>query len=106
MRGVGLHFFFVLAFFATAFSVSLASAQQDTFRWVDFHSPKDQDVVIWVTRSLEAEKWTSIREIGVIYDAVLTSLRSSMTGLSISGMRTGCAAGRQCRSGRQTRRRE
>jgi hypothetical protein len=56
-----------------------ARAQQDTFRWMDFHNPKDQDIVVWVTRSLEAEKWTSIREIGVLYDAalVVTTLRSN-----------------------------
>ena len=48
-------------------------AQQtpDTFRWIDFHSPQDQDVVVWVTRALQAEKWTAIREIGVQYDAAL-----------------------------------
>jgi hypothetical protein len=46
-------------------------AQTDTFRWMDFHSSKDQDIIVWVTRSLEAEKWTSIREIGVLYDAAL-----------------------------------
>jgi hypothetical protein len=48
-------------------------AQQapDEFRWIDFHSAKDQDVVVWVTRSLEPEKWTAIREIGVAYDAAL-----------------------------------
>lgn len=53
------------------------SAQQDSFRWMDFHSPKDQDVIVWVTRALDAEKWTSIREIGVEYDAalVVTTLR-------------------------------
>ena len=48
-------------------------AQQapDNFRWVDFHSPKDQDVVVWVTRSLAVEDWTAIREIAVEYDAAL-----------------------------------
>ena len=48
-------------------------AQQapDTFRWIDFHSPKDQDVVVWVTRSLAVEDWTTIREIAVEYDAAL-----------------------------------
>jgi hypothetical protein len=52
-------------------------AQQDSFRWMDFHSEKDQDIVVWVTRSLQAEKWTAIREIGVEYDAalVVTTLR-------------------------------
>jgi hypothetical protein len=56
-------------------------AQQapEAFRWIDFHSSKDQDVVTWVTRSLTVEKWTSIREIGVEYDAalVVTSSRSN-----------------------------
>jgi len=54
-------------------------AQQDPFRWMDFHSEKDQDVIVWVTRSLAAEKWTAIREIGVEYDAalVVTTLRAA-----------------------------
>lgn len=54
-------------------------AQQDSFRWMDFHSPKDQDIVVWVTRALAPEKWTAIREIGVQYDAalVVTTSRSS-----------------------------
>lgn len=54
-------------------------AQPDSFRWMDFHSPKDQDIVVWVTRALAAEKWTAIREIGVQYDAavVVTTNRSS-----------------------------
>jgi hypothetical protein len=54
-------------------------AQEDTFRWMDFHSQKDQDIIVWVTRSLEPEKRTSIREIGVLYDAalVVTTLRAS-----------------------------
>jgi hypothetical protein len=60
---------------------SKLAAQQapDTFRWIDFHSPKDQDVVVWVTRALEAQNWTAIREIGVQYDAalVVTTLRAT-----------------------------
>lgn len=54
-------------------------AQQDPFRWMDFHSDKDQDILVWVTRALDAEKWTAIREIGVQYDAalVVTTLRPS-----------------------------
>ena len=43
----------------------------DTFRWIDFHAQKDQDVVTWVTRSLTVEDWTAIREIAVEYDAAL-----------------------------------
>lgn len=65
---------------ATAALLSLsAPAEQDSFRWMDFHNSKDQDIVVWVTRSLEAEKWSSIREIGVLYDAalVVTTLRSN-----------------------------
>jgi hypothetical protein len=59
-------------------------AQQDPFRWMDFHSQKDQDVIVWVTRSLEPEKWTAIREIGVQYDAalVVTTLRANPQSLA------------------------
>ena len=42
-----------------------------TFRWISFHSPKDQNIIAWVTRSLQVEDWTAIREIGVEYDAAL-----------------------------------
>ena len=60
-------------------------AQSDPFRWIDFHSDhapqadKDQDIIVWVSRSLAAEKWTAIREIGVQYDAalVVTTLRAA-----------------------------
>jgi len=68
---------------ATVFALFLAAApaiaQQDSFRWMDFHSDKDHDTVFWVERSLAAEKWTAIREIGVQYDAalVVTTLRSA-----------------------------
>ncbi|HWG20510.1 MAG TPA: hypothetical protein VG225_08255 [Terracidiphilus sp.] len=46
-------------------------AQQDTFHWIDFHSENDQPIVVWVTRAMSTEKWTAIREIGVLYDAAL-----------------------------------
>lgn len=54
------------------FSVA-ASAQQtsDTFRWIDFHSAADSNIVAWIARSLEVNNWTAIREIGVQYDAAL-----------------------------------
>jgi hypothetical protein len=78
MRALQLRIIYAL------FAVVLAAAppllaQQDTFRWVDFHSAKDQDIVTWVTRSLDPEKWTAIREIGVEYDAalVVTALRNT-----------------------------
>jgi hypothetical protein len=49
------------------------------FRWVDFHSQADQPIIVWVTRALDSEKWTSIRDIGVMYDAalVITTQRSA-----------------------------
>jgi hypothetical protein len=50
---------------------TLAAQQPDPFRWMDFQSSKDTDVVVWVTHALAAEKWTAIREIGVQYDAAL-----------------------------------
>jgi hypothetical protein len=62
-------------------SVSFSSAAQapDSFRWIDFHLTADQDVVVWVTRALDGQKWTEIREIGVEYDAalVITTFRAS-----------------------------
>ncbi|HZB89788.1 MAG TPA: hypothetical protein VE291_14105 [Terracidiphilus sp.] len=68
---------------------SVASpAQQapDTFHWIDFHAPADQDTVVWVTRALATEKWTAIREIGVEYDAalVVTTLRAAPQALPSS----------------------
>ena len=69
------------ALIAVALCAGSASirAQQapENFRWVDFHSDKEADTVVWVTRALAAEKWTAIREIGVEYDAalVVTTLR-------------------------------
>jgi hypothetical protein len=65
----------------------LAAQQQstDTFRWMDFHSPKDENIVVWVTRSLEVEKWTAIREIGVLYDAALVVTTDRATPQSPPG---------------------
>jgi hypothetical protein len=56
-----------------------AQTSPDNFHWVDFHSQQDQSVVVWVTRSLEPERWTAIREIGVEYDValVVTTLRKT-----------------------------
>jgi hypothetical protein len=48
-----------------------AQQTSGSFRWIDSHDPKDQNIVAWVTRSLQVEKWTAIREIGVVYDAAL-----------------------------------
>jgi hypothetical protein len=64
---------------------SLLSAQQppDTFRWIDFHNPKDQDIVVWVTRSLAVEDWSAIREIGVKYDAALVVTTDRKTPQSL-----------------------
>ncbi len=67
-----------------AFS-SLLTAQQppDTFRWMDFHNPKDQDIVVWVTRSLAVEDWSAIHEIGVKYDAALVVTTDRKTPQSL-----------------------
>jgi hypothetical protein len=80
MRGIRLRFLFSLGWILVALSSHAPlQAQEDSFRWMDFHSAKDQDVIVWVTRALATEKWSSIREIGVLYDAalVVTSLRSN-----------------------------
>jgi hypothetical protein len=53
------------------------------FRWLDFHSPQDQSMVSWVTRSLQVEKWTAIREIGVQYDAALVVTTDRATPQSV-----------------------
>ena len=58
-----------------AYAAAVSSAQ-DSFRWIDFHSDElhpnqDQGTIIWVARALAGEKWTAIREIGVMYDAAL-----------------------------------
>jgi hypothetical protein len=72
----------IVAMLASAASLP-AQQVPDNFRWVDFHSAKEADTVAWVTRSLEPEKWTAIREIGVEYDAalVVTTLRSTPESL-------------------------
>jgi hypothetical protein len=69
---------------------SVLAAQQDSalqtsgaFRWINFHAQQDQNIVAWVTRSLQVDPWTAIREIGVKYDAalVITSLRATPQSL-------------------------
>ena len=70
-----------LAMAGVTSSSSIAQAP-DTFRWIDFHAQSDQDVVVWVTRALDNEKWTAIREIGVQYDAALViTSRSQLTSI-------------------------
>jgi hypothetical protein len=75
---------------ALAAAIPLPAQQPDPFRWMDFHAQKDQDVIVWVTRSLAAEKWTSIREIGVQYDAalVVTTLRATPQSLPSADVST------------------
>ncbi len=80
MRGVLFRFWFAVGLAAAALAGFVPlGAQEDSFRWMDFHSTKDQDVIVWVSRALEGQKWSSIREIGVIYDAalVVTTLRGN-----------------------------
>jgi hypothetical protein len=78
MRFVFSRFLWILIA-AMLFATSPLQAQQDPFRWMDFHAPQDHDIVVWVQQSLGAEKWSAIREIGVQYDAalVVTTLRPS-----------------------------
>lgn len=79
MRGVVFRFLVFVSIGSALATPPSLHAQQDSFRWMDFHTAKDQDVVVWVTRALEAEKWSSIREVGVLYDAalVVTTLRTN-----------------------------
>jgi hypothetical protein len=71
MRVVSPWRFAVLLSPLFAVLIPLHAQSPDPFRWMDFHADKDQDVIVWVTRSLAVENWTSIREIGVQYDAAL-----------------------------------
>jgi hypothetical protein len=62
--------------FALMICAAVSASAQESFRWVDFHpdgsaESKDQDIIVWVTRALQGERWTAIREIGVLYDAAL-----------------------------------
>jgi len=69
--------------FLVAMFTAPLRAQQDSFRWMDFHAQQDQSIVTWATRSLDREKWTAVREIGVQYDAalVVTTLRPDAQSL-------------------------
>lgn len=72
MGGVIYRYLYTLiAFLLAAASPLCAQQAPENFRWVDFHSAKDQDTIVWVTRSLVVEDWTAIREIGVQYDTAL-----------------------------------
>lgn len=87
MRLVSPSLLFVLL--AATLSAPLHAQQvPGAFRWIDFHSVQasDQDVVVWVRRTLDPEKWTAIREIGVQYDAalVITTLRANPQALPAS----------------------
>lgn len=60
-----------------------SSRQPGSFYWVDFHSPKDQSIVVWVTRALAVTDWTAIREIGVTYDSALVVTTKRATPQSL-----------------------
>jgi len=65
MRGVSPWPVAISIAFALVLIAPLCAQQgPDEFRWVDFHAQRDQDTIVWVTRSLQPEKWTAIREIG------------------------------------------
>lgn len=92
MRGIPLRMFPIAVLCLTIVPMP-AHAQQDAqapetqqqqgFHWVDFHADADQPVIVWVQRALATEKWTAIREIGVMYDAalVVTTERAAPDGL-------------------------
>lgn len=74
---------------ASLFVLAPLQAQStDVFHWVDFHSPKDQSTVVWVTRALAVEDWTAIREIGVEYDAALVETTDRATPQSAANADT------------------
>jgi hypothetical protein len=77
-------FIAILLFFVCL--TSQAQQAPDAFRWIDFHTdrnPRDQDILVWVTRSLVVESWTAIREIGVEYDAALVVTTQRATPQSV-----------------------
>jgi hypothetical protein len=81
------HHILLAALLTASLPISLfAQPAPDAFRWIDFHSAADQNILTWVTRSLTVENWTSIREIGVEYDAalVITTTRPSPQSLPAS----------------------
>lgn len=81
------HQVLLAALLAAPLPISLfAQPAPEAFRWIDFHSAADQAILTWVTRSLTVENWSSIREIGVEYDAalVVTTTRSNPQSLPAS----------------------
>lgn len=89
MDCVALRRSFGLFAIVLAGATSLYSQQApDNFRWVDFHSPKDHEIVVWVTRSLAVEDWTGIREIAVEYDAALVMTTKRATPQSAANADT------------------
>jgi hypothetical protein len=72
-----------LAFALLCGAPSLCAQTPEAFRWVNFQSETDADIVSWVTHSIAKEKWTSIREIGVQYDAALVVTQQRSTTQSM-----------------------
>jgi hypothetical protein len=62
---------FLVGLMALLAGQCMAQTPLDAFHWVNFHDQKDAPIVQWVTTSLQAEKWTDIREIGVQWDAAV-----------------------------------
>jgi hypothetical protein len=72
-----------------AASLGLPAQQApENFRWINFHSSKDQDTIVWVTRSLAVEDWTNIRDIAVEYDAALVVTQNRATPQSAANADT------------------
>ena len=83
MRGFLPRHSFLVGVAVLSLGALQVGAQQSAIHWVDFHSDADQPVIVWVERALTDEKWTAIREIGVLYDAalVVTSERENAEAL-------------------------
>ena len=67
-----------------------AQTPMEAFHWIDFHDPKDAPTVTWVNQEMKAEKWSAIREIGVLWDSavVITTLRESPQAMPASDVTT------------------
>ena len=68
-----------MAFLSGTATPTPAQTPLDAFHWIDFRDSKDAPTATWVTDTIKAEKWTSIREIGVQWDSalVITSERKT-----------------------------
>ena len=64
MRVVSPWRFAVLLSPLFAVLIPLHAQSPDPFRWMDFHADKDQDVIVWVTRSLAVDDRVFVAAVG------------------------------------------